>query len=249
MSIGQYLVLFFSVILGGGLALLLQKHSKTYLQAVLSFGGAYILGIAVLHLMPLVFTQGGEHIGMYVLLGFFIQLLLEQLSGGVEHGHIHAPPSANTSFAIQLMLGLCVHSFFEGLPLGSYVEFHGLHHDHHQHDGDHLFYGIILHKAPAAFALVLLLRKANYSQAVVYTCLFIFALMSPLGAALGEWGYGGQGFPLEVWMIVMAMVLGSFLHIATTIIFEIDPSNHHRISRSKLLAVIAGLGIALLTSH
>ena len=84
---------------------------------------------------------------MWVLVGFFIQLLLEQLSGGVEHGHIHAPHNATGKFAISVMLGLCVHAFLEGIPLTHFTEYAGSAHAHHGHEHNHLLYGIILHKA------------------------------------------------------------------------------------------------------
>ena len=98
----QYLTLFLSVIGGGGLAFYIRKNTQALLKSVLSFSGAYILGISVLHLMPTVFTNQIENIGLWILGGFFIQLVLEQFSGGVEHGHVHAPQHAKTHLHILL---------------------------------------------------------------------------------------------------------------------------------------------------
>jgi len=234
MDFWKYIVLFLSVIFGGGLAFYFQKNNKTVLQTVLSFSGAYILGISVLHLMPHVFIDESERIGLWVLLGFFIQLILEQFSGGVEHGHIHAPYQPRRSFAFQVLIGLCVHAFLEGMPLSLYEHIHEGH-DHAHHN--HLLWGIILHKAPAAFALVLLFIVSGYKNSFIFVSLFVFAMMSPLGAFLGKQliiePYGQR--------VIMAVVVGSFLHIATTILFETDDSQHHRISRSKIAAILFGL--------
>ncbi len=245
MSIGQYFLLFFSVILGGTLAFYIRQQSKDHLQLILSFSGAYILGISVLHLMPTVFVDGDEKMGLWVLLGFFIQLILEQLSGGVEHGHIHAHQQARPSFALQIMLGLCIHAFLEGMPLGNYEELHQ--HHHHGHDTNHLLLGIILHKAPAAFALVLLLLFSQFKNRTVFFCLFLFALMSPFGAATADYLHHLGLLRPELLKGIVAIVIGSFLHIATTILFEVDSSDHHKISWKKMLAIIVGIGAALMT--
>ena len=76
MSIWEYIILFLSVILGGGIALLIKRNNPRILRMSLSFSGAYILGIAALHLMPVVFANNESAPGLWMLAGFFIQLLL-----------------------------------------------------------------------------------------------------------------------------------------------------------------------------
>ena len=249
----DYLILFSSVLLGGGLAFYFQKNNKKLLQLVLSFSGAFILGISVLHLMPVAFTYPlnassetisthGNTVGLLILLGFFVQIFLEQLSKGVEHGHIHAPHHGKTGFAIQILLGLCIHAFFEGVPL----ENESIHaHNHH----DHLLWGIVLHKAPAAFALVLLFLISDFKKSWILLALFIFASMSPLGAYIGKMLTVEGVLTMERQNFVVAFVIGSFLHIATTILFEVESAEHHSISIRKLIAILIGIGMAILTIH
>lgn len=246
MSFWQYIFLFLSVLIGGGAALQIKKDKPGLLKLVLSFSGAYLLGITVLHLLPGVFAVHDHNIGLWILGGFFIQLLLERLSQGVEHGHIHAHHNASASFAMQIMLGLSLHAFMEGLPLSGYSEFHTHNHGAHGTGEDmHLFYGILLHKIPAAFALGLLLLRSNFKRRTIILCLTIFAIMSPLGAFVSSL----LPINVEVLTILMAVVVGSFLHIATTILFEADDAHHHRISGQKLAAIIFGIGLSLLTMH
>ncbi len=251
MSAIEYILLFGTVIIGGGIAFYVDRQYRTTLQWILSFSGSYILGISVLHLMPVAFKSELMQPGLWILAGFFIQLLLEQLSQGVEHGHIHAPHHPHNSFALQLMIGLCVHAFIEGMPLSSYSSFHAHTHEDGEAFGSmHLLLGIMLHKAPAAFALVSLLLLAKFRRIAVLLCLIVFALMSPLGAGLAEWLEVLGMLDEKALSGLIALVVGSFLHIATTIIFEMDSSSHHhRISWQKLLAIIAGLGMALATMH
>jgi len=242
MTFLQYIFLFLSVLIGGGIGFFVKKNNREVLQMMLSFSGAYILGITVLHLIPNVFQDSGKLIGLWVLLGFLIQLLLEQFSAGVEHGHIHAPRRETAKFALAVVASLCVHSFMEGMPLSHYELLEALHGGHGR-EQEYLWIGIILHKAPAAFALVLLLLFSNFKKRTIWISLFLFATMSPLGAATSEiinLNASGQ-------KILLAVVIGSFLHISTTILFEMDNTSQHKISFSKMLAIISGLGIAILT--
>lgn len=242
MASWEYILLFLSVLLGGGLGLYFKYENDKRLRLLLSFSGAYVLGITVLHILPSVYHSNLVTTGYWLLGGFFIQLLLEQLSQGVEHGHIHAHKNASTLFAYQVLLGLCLHAFMEGLPLSNYEL---LHHQHGEADTDfnHLLYGIVLHKLPAAFALSVLLLKSGMKPVFTITCIVIFSSMSPLGAFVSE-----QLTPnTTVLQNALALVAGSFLHISTTILFESDSSHHHRISWAKLGVIIIGLGAALLT--
>ena len=252
MSLLHYLLLIFSVLIGGGIAFAIKTHNQKNLQMVLSFSGAYVLGITVLHLMPSIYShESSSSIGLWVLGGFLLQLILETLSSGVEHGHIHHSEHLKPGMIVSIMIGLCIHAFLEGLPLNGYIDMHDSLHHHHDHAvGEdhsplHFLYGIILHKAPAAFALVLLLLLSKVSKTWTVVCLVIFASMSPLGAFIASY----LNLSVATLRILLAVVVGSFLHIATTILFEIDNTNHHRISLVKLIAIVLGLGIAVLTIH
>ncbi len=243
MAFWQYSLLFFTALTGGGLALLSNLRWRAYLPTLLSFSGAYLLAIAALELIPDVFGQATGAPGVWLLLGFFVQLLLEGFSQGVEHGHVHAHKQAHIGYAVQVMIGLGVHALLEGLPLGAGVSEAVIHAG--ETHGDHLLFGIALHKLPAAFALGLLLRNSGYSSAVVWICLGIFGLLSPIGAFLGE----VVSIDPEWRVRILALVVGSFLHISTTILFEADGSHRHGISGKKFLVIIAGMTVAYLTVH
>ena len=242
MSIWEYLLLFASVIIGGIAALLVKNYQQALVKLIIPFTGAYIMGITVLHLMPIVFSSGSHQIGLFILLGFFIQIGLEQLSLGIEHGHIHAPDVPNMNVLLPLMIGLGIHSFLEGIPLSIYPEVHESLH-HHEGSHNHLLFGVILHKAPAAFALTIILQIAKFSRTTIAGSLIAFGLMSPLGAYVSTFFNPG----VETVIAITAVIVGLFLHISTTIIFEADDKHQHRISLKKIIAITSGLGLALLT--
>ena len=237
----QFILLFISVLGGGLLALLIKTHSKDMLRLVLSFSGAYLLGITSIHLLPEAFNHSTQSVGYWILGGFLLQLVLEMLSKGVEHGHIHPEHSVSKTFVIPIMIGLFVHAFIEGSPLGPEDHFH--HGDHAGHAHDSLFYGIVLHKLPAAFALASLLQLSHFKRVTTILCLVIFGLASPLGAYLGA----NLNLEHSDFQNLLGLVIGTFLHISTTILFEADEKSHHHISAKKLGAIVAGLALAILT--
>lgn len=241
MSPIEYLLLFVVVVGGGTLAFRFSDRAQYALKLALSFSGAYILGMTIMHLMPGVFEQGGHGASFWILSGFFTQLVLEQLSRGVEHGHIHVHKHERRNFAVQVMLGLSLHAFLEGLPLTHFEEFHAAHH-HHEEGEFQLLLGILLHKLPAAFALVALLLRSGFSYKIVWGCLIVFASMSPLGALSASY----VPFTGPQIAKLLAFVIGSFLHISTTILFEADDTHQHRVSWRKLIVILLGMGLALL---
>ena len=175
-------LLFASVILSGGVYFFIKNPSKNFLKLLLSFSGAFLFAITVLHLMPEVYQNSGASIGIWIMVGFFLQIVLELFSEGIEHGHIHVHSHHHGAFPLTMMISLSLHSFLEGMPLATISEI-GATHDHSH--GHSLLYGIILHHIPVAFALVSMLIASGVSKAKTFIYLAIFASMAPFGALLG----------------------------------------------------------------
>src|ERR1051325_6685350 len=113
------LILILSVLLSGLLALFLKQHNKTMLKLVIAFSGAYLFTITISKLLPEIYKGGTPiNVGIFILLGFFIQVLLEFLSHGIEHGHTHTHHKQSVT-AFTISIGLFIHAFFEGMPLAN----------------------------------------------------------------------------------------------------------------------------------
>ena len=83
-------LLFASVIAGAIVVEIFKPKKGRNIQILLTFSGAYLLAVSVLHLLPELFQQKtSEYIGLYILGGFLIQIFLEYFSQGIEHGHFH----------------------------------------------------------------------------------------------------------------------------------------------------------------
>lgn len=232
METWKFIVLFFSAFLGG-LSIFLVKNDKSQtLKLILSFSGAYLFAITVLHLIPHAYEGSDAHeIGIFILIGFLLQIFLEQFSQGVEHGHIHKH-AHEQSFPFGIMISLCLHAFLEGMPLIK---------DQH----NELIFGISLHHIPAAFALASILVQHHYKFAGVTLFISVFALMAPLGYYFSEvLSKGGIAGIEPYFNKIMGVVIGIFLHISTTILFE--SSADHKINMKKMLAVLTGIAVALI---
>ena len=222
-------LLFASVIAGAIVVEIFKPKKGRNIQMLLTFSGAYLLAVSVLHLLPEVFSHNtNEHIGLYILGGFLIQIVLEYFSQGIEHGHFQK----NNVIPFSILISLCLHALLEGVPLGGHL---------HDHAHNSLLTGIVLHKMPVAIVLMTFFLQSNIGKPKAYFYLLLFALMAPLGVFAGNLFTALANFHNEI----MAMVIGVFLHISTTILFE--SSEGHKFSSQKILAIIVGACIAVLS--
>lgn len=232
MEIWKLLVLFFCAFFGGTAIFLVKNDRSQLLKLILSFSGAYLFAITVLHLIPDAYSGNDKaEIGIFILIGFLLQIFLEQFSEGVEHGHIHKHHDGHV-FPWGILLSLCLHAFLEGMPLA-------------KDQNNELIFGISLHHIPAAFALASILVQNQFKPKGVILYISIFALMAPLGfyfsISLSDGSIGGMDLYFNK---VMGIVIGIFLHISTTILFESNAD--HKINKRKMIAVLLGISVALL---
>mgnify|MGYP001231473281 FL=1 len=229
--------LILSVLLGGLLVSYLKKNYKTQtIKLTLAFSGGFLLSIVFCHLLPDLYKHDFVTTGFYILLGFLVQLILEYFSGGIEHGHTHS--NSRLSVPLSLFLALSIHSIIEGFPLGN-VE--GGHASHVGHGHGSLFWGILFHQIPVAIALMSLFVDSNMGMRKSWLFLTLFALTTPIGAVIGLY-VNPEDVGLDV-HVVLAVVVGMFLHISTTIIFE--TSENHRINFLKLICILFGGVLAM----
>jgi zinc transporter ZupT len=233
-------ILIGSVLLCGGSFLAFKTLPQKALKLLLSFSGAYILALCLFHLIPDVyFNIPNTHIaGGLIAGGFLLQIILDFFSGGIEHGHIHSEHHhhghISHKFPTVMFAGLCVHGFIEGFPLMLGKA------------GDNLFVGILLHNLPISIALVTLIFMVTQSKKSVIFPLIFFASMTPLGAFAAYWFFPQNASDSAFGYYALALVIGIFLHISTTILFESDQT--HRFNLMKLLIIILGVLAAFFIS-
>jgi zinc transporter ZupT len=237
-------LLFFSVIVGG-LGVYYMRPGEKIVRMLLGFSGAFLLALAFTKIIPGIFSgPESKTLGYFVLLGFFIQLIIEYFAKGIDHGHQHEKPESHDHKHIinpwGLLIGISVHAFFEGMPFSGHF---------HQHEltQNTLLLGIIIHKIPIAVVLMSLFINAGYSKIKSTSLIIGFALAAPLGS-LASWFAGDLFADSEhFYRIIMAMVVGIFLHIATVILFENDKD--HKFNFFKFITIVIGIFAALLITN
>lgn len=238
--------LIISVVIGGFFVTYLQQTNKAnIIKLLLAFSGGFLLSIAFTHFIPDLYHDESASIGIYILVGFLVQLLLEFFSGGIEHGHVHVHKGQKMPWG--LFISLSVHSILEGIPLGSQLVGHVVEsahagHDHGHDSGNSLLLGILFHQLPVAIALMTLLVNTKLTTLKAWFVLILFGIMTPLGVLFGMIASPGDlGLNYHV---ILAIVVGMFLHISTTIIFE--TSENHKFNLLKLLSIFVGCSLAFL---
>ena len=236
------LILLFSAALIGGLsAVYLPGKEGLNYKLALVFSGAYLFAITVTHILPDLYSNpsASGFTGLMVLGGFVLQQILEFISQGVEHGHVHVHKTgkAHQAATAFVVLGsLSIHALLEGTMLTSISE-------ENNNTSGPMFWGILMHKMPEAFALMSVLI-CELSKRKAIRILFLFALASPIGLWMSSSMYFRGILTPQVIQGLFAVVCGSFLHISTTIVFE--SSSGHSFNAKKSLVALAGFATALL---
>lgn len=225
------ILLILSVITGVFLGKHFGKKEKLA-KNLLILSAGFLITICLNEVFPQVYTsETAGNLGIFVIGGVLLQMILEALTKGFEHGHFHHHNEHNI-LPLALMVGLFVHAFIEGIPLAN------------ENEISPYLLGIVFHNLPISFILgAFLFNRKEGSKGSSYPSLLIvalFALASPLGMLLGNY------FNPDLQPYFLAIVGGIFLHISSVIIFE--SNKNHNIDWIKIGLVIIGVSLAL-TMH
>ena len=233
------LLLLLVTLIGGCIPLFTRVLDERRMLLLLAFSGSFLLGITCLHLLPETFADLPQRAGPYLLAGFFLQLLIQRATHGVEHGHVHVEGNDHHHHlpAISILAGLGLHAAMEGVPLGFNYRSAAT--------NPSLYLAVGAHKLPEAMLLGVLLRQA-YSRQRTILLVLIFALITPCAAMSATFLGRHYGLMARAVTAIIPIVAGAFIHIATTIFFE-SGTRQHLLTRSKVAAMLTGLAIAAVT--
>jgi zinc and cadmium transporter len=257
--------------LAGGWFLLLIHLTHTRLQIAVSFVAGLMLGIALLHFLPDADEQlhSLDRTAEWMLGGFLAMFFVQRFFHfhhhdlpegdpedccGHDHSHEHhhddehahtlADKSAKQLSWIGTALGLTLHSLLDGLALAAAVAAGT--HGQARLAGLGVALVVILHKPFDAMAVSTLMAAGGKSRLSRHVLNGLFALASPVGAALFYFGasqFAGEGAPLLGY--ALAFCAGSFLCIASSdLLPELQFHSHDRFKLSA--ALLAGLAVAVI---
>lgn len=237
MQLAYTLLLFVITFAGGSIPLWVKGLNDSRMHYLLAFSGSFLLSITFLHLLPETFEELGSKAGFFLLAGFFIQLLIQRVTHGIEHGHVHVHAHDHHIPLKSILMGLTIHAFMEGLPLGFNYRM--------QATEPSLYLAVAAHKIPEAM-LVATLVSGNSSRLRSFIILFLFSAITPFAGFLATMLGTSYHFVANMVMALIPIVAGAFIHIATTIFFE-SGTRQHMLTWQKIVAIILGVGIGLAT--
>jgi zinc and cadmium transporter len=134
----------------GGYFVVHKDWSRKYLQYFIALGAGYMLGVALIDIIPESIHLSGEGAMFYVLVGFFLVHLFEhtiaphfhfgdetECAEGGHHHHDVRP---------SVLLGLAIHTFFDGVAIAAgFLVSTWL--------GTAIFVAVFLHKLPEGFTV------------------------------------------------------------------------------------------------
>src|SRR5450432_70456 len=254
--------------LAGGWLLLIIRPTHTRLQLATSFVAGLMLGIALLHFLPDAAEQlhSVDRTAAWALGGFLAMFFLQRFfhfhhhdspegdpedCDAHEHNHDHehhahtlADKSAQQLSWVGTALGLTLHSLFDGLALAASVAA-GVQ-GHMKLAGLGVAMVVILHKPFDALAISTLMSASGSSRFSRHVLNGLFALASPIGAALFYFGASRfAGGDVPVLGYALAFCAGSFLCIASAdLLPELQFHSHDRFKLSA--ALLAGITVAVI---
>lgn len=133
----------------GGYFVIHKDWSRRYLQYFLALGAGYMLGVALIDIIPESIRLSGQSALLYVLIGYFLVHLFEHTIAphfhfgdetGCQESHHHH--RANPT----VLLGLAIHTFFDGVAIAAgFLVSTAL--------GAAIFVAVFLHKLPEGFTV------------------------------------------------------------------------------------------------
>ncbi|XP_077776575.1 zinc transporter ZIP1 [Podarcis muralis] len=158
---------------------------------------------------------------------------------GRDRPHVHVDFNAHSAIrSVVLLLALSLHSVFEGLAVGLQEE---------EAQALEICLALLIHKGVIAFSLSLKLLQGRLRPRVVAACLFLFAIMSPLGIGLGV---VLTETPLAALhqlsrCVLEGLATGTFVYIT---FLEILPHELNSSEQRILKVIVLLAGFALVTS-
>jgi zinc and cadmium transporter len=260
---------FVASLVGGALpAVATLTHRR--MQVVMSFVGGFMLGIAVLHLLPHAVAELGsiDRAAAWLLGGLLTMFLLIRVfhvhvhehgdtsdladdrhpphAGACDEQHAHRDrvPGQHPFSWLGLALGLSLHTLIDGLALGAAVLTEA-----HDSAGFALlglgtFLAVALHKPLDALSITSLMAAGGWSRGAIRLANAAFAAICPLGALAAVWGLRGLASEEQAILgCALAFAAGVFLCIALAdLLPEVAFHAHDRLQLT--VALLVGIGLA-----
>ncbi|MBI2915135.1 MAG: ZIP family metal transporter [Firmicutes bacterium] len=238
--------------IAGGLLILLRKDwPKKVLQYFIAVSAGFLLGTAVLDLVPASLSLDPAY-AMYILLGFALIHIFEQVFAGHVHQreelrdphpdpagrrrthpamHPHSDPGrSRDATTLAAFLGLLVHTFLDGASIAAGFELS-------TKLGLLVFGAVILHKLPDGFTIASIMLAGDRPRKVAAWTTVALGVSTILG---GTTIVAIRGINPNVVGVALALSAGVFLYVSAS-----DLIPHVSESRDRGVPAFVFVGMAM----
>lgn len=214
----------------GGAAIVHKTWNRRYLQYFVALGAGFMLGTALLEMLPESLRLAGPGAPLLVLAGYFLVHFFEHTL--TSHFHFgeetHTEEFIHPRRGYSVLIGLIIHTFFDGIAITSgFLVSNFL--------GWIIFLAVILHKMPEGFTVSSVMLASGSSRGVAWGASAI------LGAATLAGVLAASIFRKSV-NAGLPLAAGVTLYVAAS---DLIPEVNREPDFKRALVVFAGVGLLL----
>ena len=160
----------------GGAVIVQKDWERRYLRYFVALGAGFMLGTALLEMLPESMELAGPRAPLLLLVGYFIVHFFEHtLTGHFHFGEeTHAEEFGGRHRSYSVVFGLIIHTFFDGIAIASGFLISGW-------LGWIIFLAVILHKVPEGFTASSIMLASGRSKAVAWAASGVLGLATVAG--------------------------------------------------------------------
>jgi len=160
----------------GGLIIIQRHWERRYLRYFIAVGSGFMLATAIVEMLPESLRIAPKHAPAFLLIGYFIVHFFEHTV--TTHFHFgeetHATEFLHTHKSYSVLLGLVVHTFFDGIAIASgFLISNWL--------GWIIFLAVFLHKIPEGFTVGSVMLASGRSRQTAFVSSAILGASTLLG--------------------------------------------------------------------
>ncbi len=214
----------------GGLIVVSNKWARKSLRYFIALGSGFMLGTIFFEMFPesIALTKNAP---LLVLAGYFIVHIFEHTFASHLHfgEEIHHDELMNPVVGISALVGMLVHTFFDGVAIGAgFIVSEGV--------GVLIFLAVLLHKIPDGFTISSIAITSGRSPKSALGAATALGLSTLLGVLAVHIVGGGVTYALPI-------STGSTLYVAAT---DLMPEVNREKGVKMAFVVFAGMGLFLL---
>ncbi|SRR5258708_7560376 len=160
----------------GGLVVVQKEWDRNYLRYFIALGAGFMLGTALLEMVPESANLAGKYAPVLVLAGYLMVHLFEHTVSGHFHfgEEVHAEEFVHAHKGYSVLFGLVIHTFFDGVAIASgFLVSNWL--------GWVIFIAVFLHKIPEGFTAASIMLASGRTKRTAWAASAVLGLATLAG--------------------------------------------------------------------